>query len=153
MKSMAAKAGDTKPNLLTMSSDEGDRLLRKAQNVTRGLELLETANVLVKEGVGGGPGGGVAFKMPDRPKFTGINGPIESSLGGVNYSFSAMQGFTGPISKEYRWAWDHVQPGLKMDAMELTTVDRLAVCNDGSPAIMFLKEASRSKWHFHIDGG
>jgi len=74
-------------------------------------------------------------------------------LGTVNYTFSAMQGYTGAISKNYRFAWDHVQPGLLMEAEELNVIDPLAVCNDGTGAIIYLKQQSKEKWHFHVDGG
>jgi len=65
-----------------------------------------------------------------------------------------MQGFTGPVSPTERFPWDHAQPGLLMEKFDLSTVDPLAVCNDGSPAVMYMgPETSKTKWHFHIDGG
>jgi len=163
MKSMRAKAAGGKPNLRQMSPAEDERLLQKVNNITTGMKLLETANYLIKEGntekigvkAGGGPGGvGVSKKdLPENPEFTGIKGPIDTTLGTVNYTFSSEQGFTGPIAKDHRFAWDHVQPGLYMVAEDLTMQDPLAVCNDGSPAILYVKKQSTMQWHFHIDGG
>lgn len=151
MKSGLAEAGDAKPNLLAMSSEEDERLLQKAQNITRALDLMETAANIVKEG--GGPGGATSYEAPEDPTYTGVGGPIKTSLGKASYKNSQEQGHVGPISSDHRWPWDTVQPGLWMEAVDLTEYEKMAVCNDGSPAMMFYKFISPMKWHFHIDGG
>lgn len=92
------------------------------------------------------------------PGGVGTKGPLKSSLGGVKYMFSAAQGFVGPVSPKYRYAYDHpnefTKSGLYMEAHDLIEDDPLAVCNDGTTALMYMgPNTSKTKWHFHIDGG
>merc|ERR1719214_133735 len=52
-----------------------------------------------------------------------VPGPLNTSLGRANYWFSKEEGFEGPVSKDFRFADEHVQPGLEMHKLELTTID------------------------------
>lgn len=137
-------------DLSQMSSEEGEVLLSKANNITRGLDILKKTSLIMESG---GPGGVSKFEMPENPKFTGIKGPIRSSLGRADYANSKEQGFEGPVSKNLRFPWEQVQPGLLMRQVDLSLTDHMAVCNDGANAIMYYKEDSHVKWHFHVDGG
>jgi hypothetical protein len=40
-----------------------------------------------------------------------------------------------------------------MKKFDLSTIEPKALCNDGSGAVMYINENSKTKWHFHMDGG
>jgi hypothetical protein len=134
------KAGETNSDLSRITSSQMLQLLDRAQNVTYNLAIVEEARRLLTKS-------DVSLKLEPVP------GPLKTSLGRSDYKFSWPQGFVGPVSPNLRFPWDAVQPGLVMTKFVLSTIDPRAVCNDGSPAMMYVKEQSMTKWHFHVDGG
>jgi hypothetical protein len=132
------------------------QLLDRVQNVTQSFAIVEEARRLLTRP-------DRMFKLtgreepfewaPDMGWSEPVPGPLKTSLGTQNYKFSWPQGFVGPISPKSRFPWDEVQPGLLMTKFDLSTINPKAICNDGSPAVMYMKTNSLMKWHFHVDGG
>jgi len=151
MKRRLSEEGNSKPDLSKLSPDQGTELLGKLENVTNGLALFEEARrvltrpdsaFILQEGFGGSKGP--------------VKGPLTTALGTEKYTpFSLPYGHVGKISPTRRYPHDAVQQGLVMSKFDLATMNPRAVCNDGSNAIMYMKEhpTEKTKWHFHIDGG
>merc|ERR1719316_2645339 len=139
MKAALKAVGNTKPQISRMTSKQSQSLLQKAQRITQGLNAIRQGQNIVKA---------IIF-----PNDVAVPGPMESSLGHKMYQNSAEQGFFGPVSPEFRFPWDHVQHGLVMKKQKLHFDDALAVCNDGSSAVIYMHNKSSTHWHFHVDGG
>jgi hypothetical protein len=157
--------------LSTLTSQQSQQLLRKAEGIARGLELLKQSDsiwtsLMERAGMSGSD---PVDPLDEAEKFDmraflesvlfpggwGVKGPLTSSLGHREFKFSAAQGFVGSVSPDKRFPWDHVDmtPGLVMTKYKLVAEDPRAVCNDGSSAVIYMNEMSVTKWHFHIDGG
>jgi hypothetical protein len=151
MKIRMSEIKDSKPDYSNLTPNQTHSLLKSMQDLSRHVSFIEEAKYVSNEMVHN-PSMATGT-LPDNVD-TLVPKPFKTSLGKWFYKTSAMQGHVGGISANHRFAWEHVQPGLGMTAFELTTIDPLAVCNDGSSALMFLGPAVYpTKWHLHIDGG
>lgn len=149
----------TKLDMQNLTPEQNMHLIQRVNAMTEATsqyeESLRQASEVVQKGAG--DPALEAMKAELEKRFAGVSKPLKSSLGGKIYRNSWTQGITGRVSADARFAWDHVQPSsLEMKAIELTSVDPLAVCNDGSPALMYqhvYDGGPKTKWHFHVDGG
>lgn len=146
---------------LKLTSNQTLVLVKRAEQFNRQMQTLEETMIVTAQNLA------EPVQIPDwlQPIIdnmkVGIRQPLNenwpgSSLGARWYMNSAQEGHFGPISAHHRFPWDQVQPSsAQFTAMKLTDIDPLAVCNDGSPALMYTRklEPLTKKWHFHIDGG
>jgi len=129
------EAGELAFGQLALSGEQTAALKDQLHRLSSGLQLhqisMEKMRALEQ---GPGDADSLDFTAADDVP---IPGPMESSL--IN-----------PPS-EYRYGQIH--PGLHMEGRDLTEIDDNARCNDGTPAIYYMKEGSRKKFHLHLGGG